>query len=75
MGDIIQEVFYHMPERLMWYYIFLSTVLAIVSLDNGAAVKTVLLFPLRYMRHCKFLLKNKYKKYKKPFFFVTEQLR
>ena len=75
MRDIVKEMGNHMPEGLFRYNIFLATVLAIMPLYNGAAVKAIFLLAFGDMRQRKIFLKNKYKKYKLSFFFVPEQLR
>ena len=75
MGNIIKEMGNHVPESFFWNYIFLAAMLAVTPLDNGATIQAILLFSLGVMRQRKIFLKNKYKKYKLPFFFVPEQLR
>ena len=64
-----------MPKSFFWFYIFLATNMTVSSLYDRAAVQTILFFSLGNMRQCKILLKNKYKKYKQPFFFVNRQFR
>ena len=75
VGDIIKKMSEHMPESFFWHYILLAAFMTIMPLYYGAAVQAILLFSLRDMRQCKIFLKNRYKKYKPPFFFVPEQLR
>ena len=75
MRDIIKEMGDHVPEGFLWDHIFLAAVLAIAAFDNRTAVQAILLFSLWDMGQRKNFLKNKYKKYKRPFFFVPEQLR
>lgn len=64
-----------MQESLFRFRIFLPANMAISSLHRSAAVQAILFFSLGNMRQCKILLKNKYKKYKQPFFFVNRQFR
>ena len=75
MRDIIKEMGNHMPEGFPGHYVLLAAIMAIMALYNCPAVKAILFFTLRYMRQCNFFLKISTKKYKKPFFFVTVQLR
>jgi hypothetical protein len=75
MGDIIKEMSDHMPERFFGDHIFLAAVLAVTAFNDRTAVQAILLFSLGYMGQRKIFLKNKYKKYKPPFFFVPEQLK
>jgi hypothetical protein len=69
VGDVVQEMPYHVPEGFMGHHIFLPAMLAIFSLYNGAAVQTVFIFPLRNMRHVKFSLKIGTKTYRPAFLF------
>lgn len=69
MGNIIKEMGNHMPEGFFWHHVFLATVLAIMALHNGAAIKAVLFFAFWNVRHGKFFLKNKYKKIQEAFLF------
>jgi len=75
MRYIIKEMGDHVPERFLGYHVLLAAVLAIMPLDDRAAVQAILLFSFRDMGQRKIFLKNKYKKYKRPFFFVPEHLR
>lgn len=75
MSNVVKKMGDHMPERFLWHYIFLSAVLAIVSLHCGAAIQAILFLSFGYVRHCNFFLKITTKKYKNLFFFVTEQFR
>ena len=69
MGDVIQEVLYHVPEGFVGNHVLLAALMAIPPLDNGAAVQAILIFSLRYVGQSKFLLKNKYKKIQAAFLF------
>ena len=73
--NIIEEMSHHMPKSFFGHYILLPALLAIAALHYRTAIQAILLFSLRDMRHYNFFLKISTKKYKKPFFFVTEQLR
>jgi hypothetical protein len=75
MRDIVKEMGDHMPEGFPGDHIFLPAMLAVAACDDLTAVQAILLFSLRNMGQRKIFLKNKYKKYKRPFFFVPEQLR
>jgi hypothetical protein len=75
MGNIIKEVSEHVPESFLWHNIFLPAFVAIMALHDGAAVQTVFFFTLWAVGQVVFFLKISTKKYKNPFFFVTEQLR
>lgn len=75
MRDVVKEMGEHMPECFLWNYILLAAVLAIMTLDDRAAVEAILLFALRYMGQRKIFLKISTKNTKLPFFFVPEQLR
>ena len=75
MGDVVKEMGNHVPEGFFRHNIFLATYMAKASLHNTATIQAIFLFSLRNMRHSKNFLKNKYKKYKPTFFFVTKQFR
>ena len=75
MGNVVKKMGNHMPEGFFWHNIFLPAVLAKAAFCYRTAVQAILLFSLGYMRHSNFFLKISTKKYKNPFFFVTEQLR
>ena len=70
MGDVIKKMREHMPEGLLGHYIFLPAYMAIASLYGRAAIQAILFLSLGDVGHCKYFLKNKYKKYKAAFFFV-----
>ena len=58
-----------MPEGFLRHYVFLATVLAIMSLHNGSAVKVIFFCSLRCVVHfVKKFLKNTYKIYNSIFF-------
>jgi hypothetical protein len=61
MGDVMKEICHHMPQRFLYLHILLPTNMAIPSLHSCAPIQAILFFPLRSMRQCKNLLKNKYK--------------
>lgn len=75
VSDIVKKMCDHVPKGFLWHNIFLAAILTIAALYNRSAVQAVLFFSLLYMRQCNFFLKISTKKYKNPFFFVTEQLR
>lgn len=75
MGNIIKKMSEHVPKSFLWHHILLPAMLAITALYHRAAVQAVLFCSLGNMRHRNFSLKISTKKYKNPFFFVTEQLR
>ena len=69
MRDVIKKMREHMPESFLRHNIFLATVLAIMPLHNGAAVKAIFFCPLRCVAHfVKKFLKNTYKIYNSIFF-------
>jgi hypothetical protein len=70
MGDVVRKMGHHMPERLLRNDVFLATYMAVFPLHDGAAIEAVFLFTLRYVRQCKILFKNKYKKIPEPFSFT-----
>ena len=71
MCDIVKKMRDHMPEGFLRHNIFLATVLAIMSLHYGSAVKAIFLYPLRCVAHfIKKFLKNTYKIYNSIFFTV-----
>lgn len=72
VGDVVEKMCHHVPEGFMRHHIFLAAILAILPLYDGTTIKAVPFFSLWNMRHVKILLKNKYKKYIKAFFFVTK---
>lgn len=72
VGDVVEKMCHHVPEGFMRHHIFLAAILAISSFYYGTTIKAVLFFSLWNMGHVKILLKNKYKKYIKAFFFVTK---
>lgn len=75
MSDIVKKMSEHVPERFLRHYILLPAVLAKAALYYRTAVQAILFCTLGNMRHRNFFLKISTKKYKNPFFFVTEQLR
>ena len=70
MGDIIRKMRHHVPETFLGNYVFLAAYMTVFSLYDGAAIEAVFLFTLRYVRQCKILFKNKYKKIQAPFSFT-----
>jgi hypothetical protein len=75
MRNVVKEMGKHMPEGLMRHHILLPALVAVAALYFRTAIEAILLLSLWYMRHPVFFLKISTKKYKKPFFFVTVQLR
>ena len=75
MCDVIKKMSDHMPESFLWLHILLAAYMAVFTLHRSATVQAILFFSLGVMRHSKIWVKNKYKKYKLSFFFVTEQFR
>ena len=61
----------HVPESFLGNYVFLAAYMTVFSLYDGAAIEAVFLFTLRYVRQCKILFKNKYKKIQAPVFFYV----
>jgi hypothetical protein len=57
MGDVVKEMGDHMPKGLFGHHVFLPAILTKMSLHDGATVKTILFFPLRYVRQRNFFLK------------------
>lgn len=57
MRYIIKKMGEHMPKGLFWLYILLPAMLAKPALNNGSAVKAILLFSFRNMGHYNFFLK------------------
>jgi hypothetical protein len=57
VGDVIKEMFYHMPESFMRHYILLPAGMAVPPQHYGAAVQAIFLFSFSNMTHQKFFLK------------------
>ena len=75
MGDVVKEMGNHVPESFFGNYILLPAHMTVSPLHGRTAIQAIFLFSLRNVGHRKIFLKNKYKKYKPSFFFVTEQFR
>ena len=57
MKNIKDEMLGQSSKTLMRYDIFLTTYMAIFTLNNGSAVQTILFSSFWLMRHAKFFLK------------------
>lgn len=73
MRDIVKKMDDHMPKCFLRHYVFLPADMTVPALYDRTAIQTIFLLAQWDVGQCKILLKNKYKKYKQPFFFVTEQ--
>jgi hypothetical protein len=51
MGDVIKKMKCQMPERFLWFNIFLAAIMTIRSNNSGATVQTIPFFSWAKMRH------------------------